>query len=185
MRNRATRRDAYALMFAAIVVSYYSITGNWILSNLLAMSFCMYAIEEMAIPSFKIGAALLWGLFFYDIFFVFGTDIMLTVARNVDGPIKLLVPREYTEDGSLKFSMLGLGDIIIPGIYMALCLRFDIMRWIQHKTHSIENKELTVADLQKGACITESSKAFFHASILGYVFGLVATIFVMTMFNAA
>lgn len=93
LRNRATRRDAYALMFAAIAVSYYAITNNWVLCNLIAMSFCIYGIEEMAIPSFKIGAGLLWGLFFYDIFFVFGTDIMVTVARNIDGPIKLMVPR--------------------------------------------------------------------------------------------
>lgn len=33
--------------------------------------------------------------------------------------------------------------------------------------------------------MTESSKPFFNASIVGYITGLVATIFVMTMFNAA
>jgi minor histocompatibility antigen H13 len=29
-------------------------------------------------------------LFFYDIFWVFGTEVMVTVAKNLDGPIKLL-----------------------------------------------------------------------------------------------
>ena len=48
----------------------------------------------MALPSFKIGAGVLIALFFYDIFFVFGTDVMITVAKNIDGPIKLLVPSE-------------------------------------------------------------------------------------------
>lgn len=48
----------------------------------------------MALPSFKIGAGVLIALFFYDIFFVFGTDVMITVAKNIDGPIKLLVPKE-------------------------------------------------------------------------------------------
>ena len=27
--------------------------------------------------------------FFYDIFFVFGTDVMITVAKSIDAPIKL------------------------------------------------------------------------------------------------
>ena len=32
---------------------------------------------------------MLWGLFFYDIFWVFGTDVMVTVAKLADAPIKL------------------------------------------------------------------------------------------------
>jgi minor histocompatibility antigen H13 len=27
-----------------------------------------------------------------------------------------------------KFSMLGLGDIVIPGVYVALCLKYDVDR---------------------------------------------------------
>ena len=46
----------------------------------------------MNLPSFKVGAILLWGLFFYDIFWVYGTDVMITVAKNFDAPIKLLFP---------------------------------------------------------------------------------------------
>ena len=137
LRNRATRRDAYALMFAAIIVAYYSIHNYWLLSNLIAMSFCVFALEQMPLPSFLTGASLLWALFFYDIFFVFGTDIMVTVARNIDGPIKLLVPKGLNDEGKMQFSMLGLGDIIIPGIYMALCLRYDIMLWVKKKSQAI------------------------------------------------
>ena len=33
------------------------------------------------------------GLFFYDIFWVFGTPVMVSVAKNLDAPIKLLFPR--------------------------------------------------------------------------------------------
>ena len=35
------------------------------------------------------GFVLLGGLFFYDIFFVFGTDVMVTVAVSMDVPIKV------------------------------------------------------------------------------------------------
>jgi hypothetical protein len=38
------------------------------------------------------GFVLLGGLFFYDIFFVFGTKIMVTVAVSMDVPIKVSTP---------------------------------------------------------------------------------------------
>ena len=68
---------------------------------------------------------LLAGLFFYDVFWVFGTDVMVTVAKGLDVPIKVVFPRgvmAVLEQGiwnkpvGVQFSMLGLGDIVIPGI---------------------------------------------------------------------
>lgn len=81
----------------------------------------------MVLPDFKVGFILLWGLFFYDIFWVYGTDVMVTVAKNIDAPIKLLFPLDLLATPD-KFSMLGLGDIVIPGIFVALCLKYDIDR---------------------------------------------------------
>lgn len=67
-------------------------------------------------------------LFFYDIFFVFGTDVMLTVAKNIDAPIKLLFPKDWSAEEP-KFSLLGLGDIVLPGLFIAMCLRYDVLRF--------------------------------------------------------
>ena len=39
---------------------------------------------------------------------------MVTVAKSFDAPIKLLWPKNFFVD-PLQFSMLGLGDIVIPG----------------------------------------------------------------------
>ncbi|KAK7242897.1 aspartic endopeptidase [Aureococcus anophagefferens] len=72
---------------------------------------------------------MLGGLFFYDVWWVFGTDVMVTVAKGVDGPIKLLFPRPPGGgDGGPAFSMLGLGDVVVPGLFLALLLRFDAAR---------------------------------------------------------
>ena len=60
---------------------------------LLACSSLLQGLEKVSIGSYKIGAGLLTGLFFYDIFWVFGTDVMITVAKSFDGPIKILFPR--------------------------------------------------------------------------------------------
>ena len=79
---------------------------------------------------FKVGFILLSLLFFYDIFWVFGTPVMVTVAKSLDGPIKLMFPKDIDQK---DFNMIGLGDIIIPGIYVALMLRYDIIKY--YKTH--------------------------------------------------
>ena len=46
----------------------------------------------MSIDTYKNGFILLWIFFFYDIFWVYGTDIMLKVATNLDIPIKIMFP---------------------------------------------------------------------------------------------
>ncbi|KAL1552988.1 COMPASS (complex proteins associated with Set1p) component [Salvia divinorum] len=65
------------------------------------------------------------GLFVYDIFWVFFTPVMVSVAKSFDAPIKLLFP---TSDFARPFSILGLGDIVIPGIFVVLALRCDFSR---------------------------------------------------------
>lgn len=49
---------------------------------------------------------------------------MITVATKLDVPIKL------TFKGPSRSSMLGLGDIVIPGIFISLALRFDL--WLHY-----------------------------------------------------
>ena len=68
---------------------------------------------------------LLSGLFFYDIFWVFFTPVMVTVAKSFDAPIKLLFLKSVTSDGKPTFSMLGLGDIVLPGLLVAFAARCD------------------------------------------------------------
>jgi hypothetical protein len=56
------------------------------------------------------------GLFFYDIYWVFFTPVMIGVAKNIDGPIKLMFEiSKGTVDTDPTFSILGLGDIVLPG----------------------------------------------------------------------
>jgi minor histocompatibility antigen H13 len=93
----------------------------------LAILFCVHGIQSLFLGNFSTGFILLSLLFFYDIFFVFGTDVMLTVAKSIDAPIKLLFPRDWNAD-PVEYSLLGLGDIVLPGVFIALCLRYDIIK---------------------------------------------------------
>lgn len=158
---------------AATIIYFYHTTKGWTLNNIIAFALTISGISQISIGSFKIGCMLLVGLFFYDIFWVFGTDVMVTVAKNLDGPIKILVPRSLkrNDDGELGLSMLGLGDIVIPGFFLALLLRFDA----------------TKADAPLGARGVHFSfpKPYFHSSLVSYLLGLSTTLVAMIKFNAA
>lgn len=110
---------------------------------------------------------LLAGLFLYDIFWVFGTDVMVTVAKSFDAPIKVLFPKNLLTPTS--FTMLGLGDIVIPGIYVALSLQFDYVQAVK--------KGLKEGDAY--------AKPYFWASFFAYCLGLATTVTVMHVFQAA
>ena len=61
---------------------------------------------------------------------------MVTVAQALEVPIKLLIPRPRSarDDPSLvPLAMLGLGDVVLPGMLMALALRFDLYLWYLRK----------------------------------------------------
>lgn len=136
---------------------WYYITKNWVANNLLGLAFSIMGIEHLSLGSVHTATILLSGLFFYDIFWVFCTPVMVSVAKNFEAPIKLLFPR--TTGAEKNFAMLGLGDIVIPGLYVALILRHDVERGFQ--------------------------SSYFHSVFWGYVAGLGTTIFVMNYFKAA
>ena len=103
-------------MASVFFTAYYVVTKNWIASNVFGEAFATSAIQLLDLDDFKTGMMLLSGLFFYDIFWVFGTDVMVTVAKNFDAPVKILFPKDFFAD-KLQFTMLGLGDIVIPGMF--------------------------------------------------------------------
>jgi minor histocompatibility antigen H13 len=160
-----------SLALAVMFTAYYVVTKNWIASNVYGEAFATSAIQLLSLDDFKTGMVLLSGLFLYDIFWVFGTDVMVTVAKNFDAPVKILFPKNLFAD-ELQFTMLGLGDIVIPGIFVALCLRFD-----QYLAHS-KNKG------KKGAS-KGFAKPYFTACFIAYGLGLVTTVVVMHTFKAA
>jgi len=57
---------------------------------------------------------------------------MMTVAKGFDMPMKLLFPLGHSV-GKKGFGMLGIGDIIIPGLLTSLCMRADFIRHLTIK----------------------------------------------------
>lgn len=182
-----TLLDIFCCVISFIQMGLYVYFKNWIYNNILALVFCIHALHSMFIGNFKNGFTLLILLFFYDIFFVFGTDVMLTVAKGINAPIKLMFPKDYSGEKP-QFSILGLGDIVIPGIFVSLCLRFDFIKSLNQKYVAGQIKKMDRgedADVMKYLYkqAAECPKSYFMATNVGYLIAIIVTIIVMLVFD--
>ena len=107
---------------------------------------------------------------------------MVTVAKSFDVPIKVLWPKNIWEvinagilstPDNTKFSLLGLGDIALPGFFIALCLRYDYYRYLS----SPKGKKAPLSSYYP--------RPYFKSCFLSYIFGLISTMTVMHNFQAA
>lgn len=203
---------------AAIGYNHF-IDKPWWLTNLQGFAVSYTALQVMSPTSFTTGSLILTGLFFYDIWAVFFTPLMVTVAKNLDQPIKLLFPRPDQPGAEGKppvksFSMLGLGDIVLPGLMIGLALRFDLHMYYLQKQKAaskfVENSEsgenvtkagyhnvtgqwgsrmwtfgLNRSLLPKPLDTAAFPKPYFVASLVGYVLGMIATLVVMSVWQHA
>jgi len=213
------------LNVAAAVCSLAAISYNqfidkpWWLTNLQGFAVSYTALQVMSPTTFVTGSMILSALFCYDIWAVFFTPLMVTVAKNLDQPIKLLFPRpdEPGVEGkppTKSYSMLGLGDIVLPGLMIGLALRFDLHMYYLRKQKMAAKtgkgeetaQEVVKADYHNVTGVWGSRiwtfgldrsslpqtlvtaafpKPYFIVSLVGYVIGMITTLLVMSIWQHA
>nr|XP_057944593.1 signal peptide peptidase-like 2A isoform X2 [Doryrhamphus excisus] len=177
---RNTDLSVRCLILAAVCISVSVVWGVyrneerwvWILQDILGFAFCINFIKTISLSNFKICVILLSLLLVYDVFFVFitpfftksGVSIMEQVALGPEAsgeklPVVMRIPRFSAWALNLcemQFVILGYGDIIVPGLLVAYCSKFDV--WI-------------------------NSKIYFFSSCLAYLLGMITTFAVMVLSN--
>jgi len=134
----------------------------WVLNDVLAFSICVLMISSVRITNMKVATALLCGILCYDVFwvylssYIFGKNVMVTVASGIDLPIKIVIP--YFK--GIGFSMIGLGDMVLPGLFSGFLLRFDRGR-------------------------NDNNDLYFTTCMIGYAMGLALCLLVLITFKAA
>lgn len=150
---------------------------NWIVNNWVAASFAISGCMVTRVGSFKVGTLMLILLFAYDIYFVFGSTLMVSVATNIDLPIKIVIPtapvnifswseiwsKQLLEIGA-NASILGLGDIVVPGAFISLCLRLDYFQYYSGTNLAFHHLR----------CI--GTPKYFVLAVLAYFIALCATV---------
>lgn len=218
--------DIVGLSLASALVYVHTFVAKpWYLTNFLGFSFCYGSLQFITPTTAWTGTLILSALFFYDIYFVFFTPMMVTVATKLDVPIKLLFPRpdgcvypagapegsQAMEDylkclaKNRPMAMLGLGDIVVPGMLLAFALRFDLYLFYLRRSKSTAKLDQVVSGVKKERRPTflgargnwgerfwtrrglwdkelrarTFPKPYFYATVVGYVIGMLATVTVM------
>ncbi|KAL4912217.1 signal peptide peptidase-domain-containing protein [Aspergillus aurantiobrunneus] len=210
--------DILSSLLSLPAVAYFTFVSKpWWLTNFLGFSFCYGTLQLMSPSTFVTGSFILGSLFFYDIYFVYFTPLMVTVAKKLDVPIKLLFPRPPPPSeapDTVSLAMLGLGDIIIPGMMVGLALRFDLYLYYKAKGILKAQSEGEVSGFVKPVYQSATGgwgerfwsptmrpnepeleppyldarsfpKTYFRASIVGYTLGMITTLAVMQIFDHA
>lgn len=173
LRSRPPILSIVLLLCSAGVAVFWAVQRNepyaWILQDFLGFMFCVNMIKQIRLPSFKISSLLLVLFFVYDVFFVFITplftknkeSIMVNIATGggkSDEQIPMLfkLPRlgysPYQKCAASGYSLLGYGDVILPGLHVGFCAVWDI---------KISN--------------TVRRHPYFISGIIGYGVGLILT----------
>uniref|UniRef100_A0A8C5RFR6 Signal peptide peptidase like 2A n=1 Tax=Laticauda laticaudata TaxID=8630 RepID=A0A8C5RFR6_LATLA len=143
--NRALEvRLVFLFLFCVALSVTWAVFRNneswaWILQNILGISFCLNFIRTLKMPNFKSCVILLGLLLLYDVFFVFITPYITKVRGSIfyffkknivfQLPVVFKVPRLDLSPAVLcmrPFSLLGFGDVVVPGLLVAYCNRFDV-----------------------------------------------------------
>ncbi|KAL3649558.1 Signal peptide peptidase-like 4 [Castilleja foliolosa] len=130
----------FCITFAVLWAVFRHISLAWIGQDILGIALIITVLQIVRVPNLKVGTVLLGCAFLYDIFWVFISkymfhkSVMIVVARGdgsgEDGiPMLLKIPRMFDPWGG--YSIIGFGDIILPGLLVAFSLRYD---WLSKKS---------------------------------------------------
>ncbi|XP_047337653.1 signal peptide peptidase-like 2 [Impatiens glandulifera] len=129
----------FCIAFAVVWAVFRHHSFAWIGQDILGIALIITVLQIVRVPNLKVGTVLLSCAFIYDIFWVFASkwwfdeSVMIVVARGdksgEDGiPMLLKIPRMFDPWGG--YSIIGFGDIILPGLLITFSLRYD---WLSKK----------------------------------------------------
>ncbi|KAL6544096.1 Signal peptide peptidase-like 2 [Orobanche gracilis] len=146
----------FCIAFAVVWAVYRTFSFAWIGQDILGIALITTVLQIVRIPNLKVGTVLLSCAFIYDIFWVFVSkklfkeSVMIVVARGdrsgEDGiPMLLKIPRLFDPWGG--YSIIGFGDILLPGLLVAFSLRSVILVIIEVEKKSEDEKPKTTCEI--------------------------------------
>ncbi|XP_038647520.1 signal peptide peptidase-like 3 isoform X2 [Scyliorhinus canicula] len=199
--GRFTAAELLSFSLSVMLVLIWVLTGHWLLMDALAMGLCVAMIAFVRLPSLKVSCLLLSGLLIYDVFwvffsaYIFNSNVMVKVATQpADNPLDVLsrklhlgpnvgrdVPRlslpgklVFPSSTGTHFSMLGIGDIVMPGLLLCFVLRYDNFKKISNSEAIPPN---VPGRMQK--------VSYFHCTLIGYFVGLLTATVASRIHRAA
>ncbi|CAF0921454.1 unnamed protein product [Rotaria sordida] len=195
--GRYTLSEILAFILSISLVFVWIITGHWLFMDVIAIGLCISFIALVRLPNLKVSALLLFGLVIYDVFwvyfshYIFTTNVMVRVAtKEAENPLTTIAKRLNFNDyhaprlslpGKIvfpsmqqqgRFSLLGLGDIIMPGLVLCFVLRFESRK----RANSLHNND-PLSFINR--------LTYFQCCLIGYCAGLLAATISSEVFKCA
>lgn len=193
----------------------------WVVQDIMGACMCILFLNVIKLNSIRVASVLLLVAFFYDIFFVFITplltkgakSIMITVATSGGppkadpswcekypsdadcqggDPLPMLLTMPRINDYAGGSSLLGLGDIVLPGLLLSFAARFDEAKRLIGLLGGGRGRNLSnTCDQRKGSlfgrlgcCSSLCNGGYFAPVVVSYAVGLMmanTAVYVMQM----
>jgi minor histocompatibility antigen H13 len=95
-----------------------------------------------------------------------------SLVKQLDPPLKIRVPIDLLSGNPRRFSILGLGDMALPGLLLALCACFD-----QRRCRNDPGANSPISTLPSSAAATaqlQQQGPYLRRATLGYLAGIIA-----------
>ena len=162
-------------ILVCIWLMFQSEEWAWVLQDIMGVAFLVNVMRLVHLPNLKIATLLLTCAMSYDIFWVyiqphlFGKEsVMVNVARGGDQheslPMLFMFPRIGDSQG--EYSMLGYGDVILPGLLIVHNALFE-NRFYSSSSNS--------SSPTGGKVVKKMRYKYFVCSIFAYSVGMILT----------
>jgi signal peptide peptidase-like protein 2B len=130
--------SALAALAAATWLACRAAPWAWALQDALSVALLLLLLRAAHLPNLRVATALLGAAAAYDVWWVFlqplvtgGASVMVAVASGgpagAPPPMLLAVPFLRGLGSRPAFALLGLGDVALPGLLVALARRWDAL----------------------------------------------------------
>ena len=165
-----------SIFISGFIIIFYFITRHWILNDLICFCLAFTTLSFIILKSFMLCFVCLFAFFAYDTFWVFYSEkiftenVMVVAATSIQIPIKIEFPILFSNNPIKNCMLLGLGDILLPGMVIKYCRRFDILK------KKMDKKKI-------GFRKKKSKMGFYFFNLILYFISVILAMSMMFIFN--
>lgn len=167
-----TTYDIICLLLSVSIGVWYLLQKHWIPNNMLGLACSISSIELLQLNNVVTGYIMMIIYYLDTVCFSLGQSFWESLATSIDLPILILFPKNVVDGAAaaaatlshhpsaaaaammpINYALFDVADIVIPGIFLALMLRFD------------QSNATTAHGARK-------LNVYFYATLLGYVAGI-------------
>uniref|UniRef100_A0A8R1XV99 Uncharacterized protein n=1 Tax=Onchocerca volvulus TaxID=6282 RepID=A0A8R1XV99_ONCVO len=117
------RMKLLSMIIAVLLGLFHEVKWTWIVNDVLGIATSYVVIARTETASYFAGFLFLLGMIFFDIFWSFCINLLTLVTTHPRSSVMLIIPLGKKN----KFAKLSIVDIMVPGIFLNIILKFAEM----------------------------------------------------------